>query len=265
MPWPAGTGDDTYVVDDAGDTVSEAVGAGTDLIESSIDFDLAIALEVENLTLLGAALNGTGNSLANLITGNGGNNTLIGAVGNDQLFGGAGLDTFIWNPGDGSDVIEGGTEADTLTFNGSAGAEIFAASANAPHLSFTRNVGNIVMDVNDVETLALNALGGADSVTVNDLAGTDVTTVNIDLGVNAARRWRRRYCHRRRDHSRGRHPGYLDWCHRAGQRPGRSGEHFKSGSGQRPPCHQRPRRQRHPLRGRLGGSDATHARRRHRQ
>jgi Ca2+-binding RTX toxin-like protein len=180
-----GIGDDTYVVDDAGDTVSEAVGAGTDLIESSIDFNLATALEVENLTLLGAALNGTGNALANLITGNGGNNTLIGAAGNDQLFGGAGLDAFVWNPGDANDVIEGGTEVDTLTFNGSAGAEILVASANAARLSFTRNLGNIVMDVNDVETLALNALGGADSITVNALTGTDVTTVNIDLGVGA--------------------------------------------------------------------------------
>ena len=83
-------------------------------------------------------------------------------------------------------MIEGGTEADTLIFNGSAGAEIFAASANGSRLSFTRNLGNIVMDIDDVETLAVNAFGGADSVTVNDLTGTDVTTVNIDLGVNGA-------------------------------------------------------------------------------
>ena len=83
-------------------------------------------------------------------------------------------------------MIEGGTETDTLTFNGSAGAEIFAASANGSRLSFTRNLGNIVMDVNDVETIAVNALGGADNITVNDLTGTDVTTVNIDLGVNGA-------------------------------------------------------------------------------
>ena len=34
---------------------------------------------------------------------------------------------------------------------------------------FTRDVANIVMDLNDVETINVNALGGADSVTVNDL------------------------------------------------------------------------------------------------
>ena len=29
------------------------------------------------------------------------------------------------------------------------------------------------MDLNDVEAIDLNALGGADTVTVNDLSGTD--------------------------------------------------------------------------------------------
>ena len=42
-------------------------------------------------------------------------------------------------------------------------------------MRFTRNVANIVMDLNDVETVDLNALGGADTVTVSDLSGTDVT------------------------------------------------------------------------------------------
>ena len=37
------------------------------------------------------------------------------------------------------------------------------------------------MDLNDVETIDLNALGGTDTVTVNDLTGTDVTEVNVDL------------------------------------------------------------------------------------
>ena len=37
------------------------------------------------------------------------------------------------------------------------------------------------MDVNDVETVNVNALGGTDTVTVNDLSGTDITQVNINL------------------------------------------------------------------------------------
>ena len=68
-----------------------------------------------------------------------------------------------------------------MLFNGSAGNEIFDVSANGGRVLFTRNLGNIVMDLNDVETIDLNALGGTDTVTVNDLSGTDVTSVNVNL------------------------------------------------------------------------------------
>ena len=129
------------------------------------------------------------------INGGNGSDTLIGGAGNDTVDGnqgadtaflGAGNDVFVWDPGDGSDIVEGQGDTDTLRFNGSAGAEIFAASANGGRLLFTRNVGNIVMDADDVEVLALNALGGADTVTVNDLGATDVDSVNLDLGVASA-------------------------------------------------------------------------------
>ncbi len=38
------------------------------------------------------------------------------------------------------------------------------------------------MDLNNVETVDVNALGGADTITVNDLTGTAVKQVNLDLG-----------------------------------------------------------------------------------
>ena len=50
-------------------------------------------------------------------------------------------------------------------------------------MPLTRNVGNIVMDVNDVETVQLKTQGGVDNVTVNDLTGTDVKLVAIDLAA----------------------------------------------------------------------------------
>jgi len=127
-----------------------------------------------------------GGNGADTLIGGAGNDTIDGNQGNDAASLGAGDDIFVWDPGDGSDVVEGQEGSDTLRFNGSAGAEIFAGSANGARLSFTRNLGNIVMDTNDVEILALNALGGADTATINDLTGTDVSTVNIDLGVGGA-------------------------------------------------------------------------------
>ena len=139
------------------------------------------------LTLDGGAGNDTlnGGNGADILIGGAANDTVDGNQGADTALLGAGNDTFVWDPGDGSDVVEGQADQDTLRFNGSAGAEVFAASANGGRLLFTRNLGNIVMDIDDVETLALNALGGADSVTVNDLAGTDVTS---STSTSASRR-----------------------------------------------------------------------------
>ena len=121
-----------------------------------------------------------------MLIGGDGNDTIDGNGGNDTAFMGNGNDTFIWDPGDGSDIVEGQGGTDTLLFNGAVGAEIFAASSNGGRLLFTRNVGNIVMDTDDVEVLTVNALGGIDTVTVNDLAATDITNVNLNLGVNGA-------------------------------------------------------------------------------
>src|SRR5262249_18931663 len=58
--------------------------------------------------------------------------------------------------------------------------ESFTASANGPRVRFTRNLGNIVMDLNDVESIDLNTLGNTDTTIINDLSGTDVVEVNIN-------------------------------------------------------------------------------------
>jgi Ca2+-binding RTX toxin-like protein len=107
--------------------------------------------------------------------------TLNGDVGNDVLIGSQGDDTFVWNPGDGSDTLEGQAGADTMIFNGNGADEKFEALANGERVRFTRDIGTVVMDLNDVESIDLNALGGADMVTINDLSGTDVSEVNLNL------------------------------------------------------------------------------------
>jgi Ca2+-binding RTX toxin-like protein len=38
------------------------------------------------------------------------------------------------------------------------------------------------MDLDNIETIDVHALGGEDKITVNDLTGTDVNKINIDLG-----------------------------------------------------------------------------------
>jgi len=108
-----GTGDDTYVVDDLGDTVTEAADAGIDRVQSSISYTLGS--NVENLNLLGSTdILGTGNALDNIIVGNAGNNQLDGGAGSDTLDGGAGNDTLLGGAGDDSYVFQLGSGNDRI-------------------------------------------------------------------------------------------------------------------------------------------------------
>jgi Ca2+-binding RTX toxin-like protein len=151
---------------------------GNDSFSASGDLAALIAITVDggtgNDTILGS--NGV-----DLLFGGAGDDFVDGQQGNDGASLGTGNDVFQWDPGDGSDAVEGSDGTDTMLFNGSNGDEIFEASANGARLRFTRNLGNIVMDTDDIEIVDLNALGGADAVTVNDLSGTDVVELDGDL------------------------------------------------------------------------------------
>jgi len=153
-------------------------GGGDDTISTTGDLAALISL-----TLDGGAGDDTirGGNGVDLLIGGDGDDFIDGQQGNDTAQLGAGDDVFQWDPGDGSDIVEGGDGADTLLFNGSAGNEDFAATANGGRVLFTRNLGNIAMDIDDVETIEVNALGGTDNILVDDLTGTDVTQVSIDL------------------------------------------------------------------------------------
>jgi Ca2+-binding RTX toxin-like protein len=121
-----------------------------------------------------------GSNGVDLLMGGDGDDFVDGQQANDAGSLGAGNDVFQWDPGDGSDIVEGQDGSDTMLFNGSGGTEIFEASANGQRVRFTRSLGNIVMDLDDVEAIDLNALGSTDTTTVNDLSGTDLLELNVD-------------------------------------------------------------------------------------
>ena len=102
--------------------------------------------------------------------------------GDDLGLMGAGDDTFQWDPGDGNDTIEGqaGTR-DQMLFNGAGVAENIDISANGARVKFFRDVANVLMDLDDVEDILFNALGGPDKIVVGDLSGTDMKRVKSDL------------------------------------------------------------------------------------
>jgi Ca2+-binding RTX toxin-like protein len=138
-------------------------------------------IDASGLQAHAIALSENGGDGNDLLIGSPGNDLINGGRGNDVALMGAGNDTFVWNPGDGSDTVEGQAGFDTMLFNGSNVAEKIDISANGSRVRFFRDVGNVTMDLNGVEGINFNALGGADTVTVNDLTGTDVSQVNIDL------------------------------------------------------------------------------------
>jgi len=175
-----GTGNDTYDVDDSGDKVSEtSATGGTDTVNSEITYTLGS--NVENLTLAdGRAIDGTGNSLNNVITGGDDDNVLSGLAGNDTLVGGAGKDLLLG--GDGADLLQAAEGADTLT--GGAGSDRFvfdSKSLNGVDVisDFTSAPGGDVLDVSDL----LTGFNPATS-NINDflkaVEGNGSTTIQVD-------------------------------------------------------------------------------------
>jgi Ca2+-binding RTX toxin-like protein len=178
-----GAGNDTYVIDNAADHVVEAANQGNDAVRSSISY--ALTANVERLVLNGtAAIDGTGNSLANLIVGNGAANAINGGLGADTMAGGGGDDIYtVENSGDlitesaggGTDSVRSSvslvlsSEVENLTLSGSANLN---GTGNASANRVSGNAGNNV----------LNGGAGADTVTYF----TAAAGVTVDLSASGA-------------------------------------------------------------------------------
>lgn len=111
-----GTGDDTYYVSAAGDSVIEFAGEGNDTVRTALTA-YALGGNVENLVFTGTgAFVGVGDTVGNVIVGGGGDDILNGQDGADILVGGAG-----------NDVLIGGTGTNTL--QGGAGNDLYYISS----------------------------------------------------------------------------------------------------------------------------------------
>jgi len=183
-----GSGNDIYLVDNVNDVVVELAGEGIDVVTATVSY--SIGAEVENLTLAGdAAINGTGNDLANVLTGNSAANSLVGAGGSDTLDGGAGADTLAGGAGNDAYVVD--NMADVVIEAANEGVDDVQSSvshtlaANVENLTLTGSVaingtGNELANVLTGNTAANSLAGGAGNDTIAAGAGND--TLNGGTG-----------------------------------------------------------------------------------
>ncbi len=173
-----GANNDTYIVDNAGDIVDELNdgGNGIDTVKSSISFSLVQSAKlggvVENLTLTGAAaINATGNSIANKLIGNSANNVLDGGGAADTMAGGAGNDTYVIQ--DSNDIVD-------ETTNGGAGIDTVKSSISFNLTASAKVLGNVEKLV---LTGSANISGGGNSSANTLFGNTGNNTLNG--GANA--------------------------------------------------------------------------------
>ncbi|HTU12205.1 MAG TPA: calcium-binding protein [Allosphingosinicella sp.] len=180
-------GDDGYVVDSLADVVVETAGNGTDRIFAALSYTLAAGLSVETLSTTDnagtAAIDLTGNALANSVFGNAGANVLRGGAGNDLLDG-----------KEGDDTLHGGADDDTLygrgggdTLYGGAGTNRLAGGGGDDRYivqSATDTVAELSGEGNDrvfaALSFALTAGAEVEILSTTDNAGTAA----IDLTGN---------------------------------------------------------------------------------
>jgi Ca2+-binding RTX toxin-like protein len=160
-----GAGDDTYVVDDVGDTVSEISGQGTDTVRSSVTYTLGTALETLKLLDEGGAIDGFGNGGDNTIEGNNSANTLDGSGGSDSLIGLDGDDVYFVSTGDTVTEADGGG-TDTIVSNVAYTLGAFQENLSLTGGSNINGFGNVLnntIDGNDGNN-TLDGGAGADSL-----------------------------------------------------------------------------------------------------
>ena len=144
-----GQGDDRYIVDDAGDVVSELDGEGHDRVYSEVSYTLGAG--VEDLRLYDSSvtvgLYGRGNQLANTIYGGYSANRLEGLEGDDTLDGGGGTDTLVG--GVGNDVYYTDRASDVVIELANEGTDEVRSSSSyslSDHVENLTLLGDFVTD-----------------------------------------------------------------------------------------------------------------------
>jgi Ca2+-binding RTX toxin-like protein len=198
-------GNDSYLVNNRCDIVTEGAGAGVDLVRTSLA-KYNLTANVENLTHLGTDdFVGSGNLLNNKMLGGSGadefhggtgHDTLVGGTGSDLLFGDDSGDVLFGNAGydrlhggDGSDRLSGGNDSDRLygengndTLSGGNGLDQLFGGAGSDSFVFDTapRAGNVdaIHDFN----------AAADTIRLDDVVFDDIHATG-QLAAGAFAHW----------------------------------------------------------------------------
>ncbi|WP_137181700.1 right-handed parallel beta-helix repeat-containing protein [Roseomonas sp. AR75] len=178
-----GIGNDLYFVDDAGDLVTEAPGAGIDEVRASLGA-FALTADVENLTFIGTGgFAGTGNALANRIMGGAGDDSLKGEGGADSLSALAGADTL--DGGTGADTMAGGTGNDTYVVDSATDKVTEGAGGGIDTVRTTLSVYTTPSQVERLVFIGTGNFAGTGSSLANAITGGDgADTLNGGSGAD---------------------------------------------------------------------------------
>jgi Ca2+-binding RTX toxin-like protein len=206
-----GLGNDTYVLYNSGDQITEGVGQGTDTVILRNNISYTLSGDLENLTLDfysyggSTAMTATGNSGNNVITDNSsfytgyfGNSTV-----NNVLIGGDGTDTLVNNVSgsvgkygsySGTDTLDGGLGSDAMSSTSSRIRTVFVVDNAGDTVDGNRADDEVRSSINwdlavnttDVNNLTLTgtALIGAGNGNDNTITGNTANNTLTGLGGN---------------------------------------------------------------------------------
>lgn len=158
-----GTGNDNYIYE-VGDIITENPNEGIDTVNTGVSYTLGANLD--NLVLTGNSnINGTGNTLNNIITGNSGSNILNGGTGNDA---------YVFNVNWGQDAVFDNSGVDSF---------LFGDGILKDNIEFSKNNNDLLIsDITSFDTININNWFGGNNNKIESLVfqNGSITAQEID-------------------------------------------------------------------------------------